>query len=94
MKPLNVMTAAASSGSTSILVEPSSPESGNSWKYVLAASASGLTVPAYGQAYSGGTALTASGAAVSVNNETVVGVVELDGSGKAVAWGTAEVNVG
>ena len=94
LKPLNVMTAAVSADSTSVLVEPSSPESGNSWKYVLAADASALTAPVYGEAYSGGTALTGSGAEVAVSGETVIGVVELDGDGKAVAWGTAQVNVG
>ena len=94
LKPLNVMTAAVGEGQTGVLVEPSSPESGNKWQYVLAADGAALTEPSYGEAYSGGTALSGSGAVVSVSGETVIGVVELDGDGKAVAWGTAQVNAG
>ena len=93
LKPLNVLTAASGSGETSILVEPSSPETGNSYVYVLAADAASLTAPVYGESYSGGTALTGNGMSVAVNGETVVGVIELDSEGKAVAFGSAEVNI-
>ena len=94
MQPLNVLTAASAPGETSILVEPSAPESGNSYVYTLAADAKSLPAPAYGESYSGGTALSANGMTVAAGSNTVVGVIELDGSGKAVAYGSAEINVG
>ena len=94
LKPLNVMTAASAVGETSILVEPSAPENGNSYVYVLAADSASLTAPVYGEAYSGGTAMSGSGMSVAVSGETVVGVIELDAEGKAVSYGTAEVNAG
>jgi hypothetical protein len=94
LKPLNVMTAAMGEGQTGVLVEPSSPESGNKWQYVLAADGAALNEPVYGETYSGGTDLAGNGAVVSVGSETAIGVVELDAAGKAVAWGSAQVNAG
>ena len=94
LKPLNVMTAAMGEGQTGVLVEPSSPESGNKWQYVLAADGAALNEPVYGETYSGGTDLAGNGAVVSVGSETAIGVVEMDAAGKAVAWGSAQVNAG
>lgn len=97
LKGLNVTTAGTDTGKTTILVEPSAPEIGNSWKYQLAADASALSAVTYGTAITAGdwTALTGSGAEVAAaSGKNAVAVVEVDASNKPLAYGTAVVNVG
>ena len=97
LKGLNVQTAGTASGKTTILVEPGAPESGNSWMYQLAASASDLDAVAHGTAITDAnwTALAKSGTAVTVaSGKTVVAVVEIGSDKKPLAYGTAVVNKG
>ena len=75
------------------MVEPGAPESGNSWKYQVKASADALDAVSYDTAItaSAWTALTGSGVTVTAAAGSVVAVVEVDSAGKPLGYGTAEV---
>ena len=98
LKLINVLTAATAAGKTTILVEPSAPESSsNKFYYHLATDASGLYGATYGSAITVGnwTELTANGLEVTASTNTVVEVVEIVvADSKPVAYGTAIVNKG
>ncbi len=97
MKLLNVTTAGTASGKTTILVEPSAPEAGKSWKYQVKPSVGELSKVAYGTATtpSEWTALPATGTEVTAaGSNTVVAVVEVGSDNMPVAYGTAVLNIG
>ena len=92
LKLINVLTAATAAGKTTILVEPSAPESAsNKFYYHLATDASDLYGATYGSAITVGnwTELTANGLEVTASTNTVVEVVEIVvADSKPVAYGT------
>ena len=97
LKGLNVTTAGTDAGKTTILVEPSAPESGNTWKYQMAADDKSLAKVAYGTAItdSDWTALSGNGSEVAASTgKNVVAVVEIDSAKKPLAYGKAIVNAG
>ena len=97
LKGLNVTTAGTDAGKTTILVEPSAPESGNTWMYQMAADDKSLAKVAYGTAItdSAWTALSGNGSEVAAGaGKNVVAVVEIDSAKKPLAYGKAIVNAG
>lgn len=97
LKGLNVTTAGTDAGKTTILVEPSAPESGNTWMYQMAADDKSLAKVAYGTAItdSAWTALSGNGSEVAAGTgKNVVAVVEIDSAKKPLAYGKAIVNAG
>lgn len=97
LKVLNVTTAGTASGKTTILVEPGAPESGNTWMYQEAATASDLDGVAHGTVItkSNWTALSGNGKEVATTSgNTVVAVVEIGADEKPLAYGTSVINKG
>lgn len=95
LKALTVVTAATADSKSTVIVIPGAPESGNSWKYETAETASALTEVTYGEAFSGGTSLTSSGEEITpTGTHKVIQVVEVDSSGNAVARGVTVLNIG